>query len=480
MPSVWVAIGIKRDMIKDNQKYFNRLHVLLDAVVVAAAYILSWYLKFEGPFKDEGVGAYTMEFYLSALYFVVPGYIVLFYLSRMYAPQRTRRIENQLTQIFAANTIGALAFLVAIAAFKYSDFSRGLVLIFYITNMIMITVEKVFIHWSLRHFRSKGYNMKYILLVGYSRAAEEYVSRIIANPQWGYVVRGILDDHVPRGTMYKGVKVIGCIDNLDIILSSSQLDEIAVTLSLSDYDRLEELVGMCEKSGVHTKFIPDYNSLIPNKPYTEDLNGLPVINIRYVPLSNTINALAKRFVDIVFSLLGIIVLSPFLLIVAIIIKCSSKGPVIFKQERVGLHNKHFYMYKFRTMYVQAECEEQKAWTTKDDPRVTKVGKFFRKTSIDEFPQLFNILKGDMSIVGPRPERPQFVEKFREEIPRYMIKHQVRPGLTGWAQVNGFRGDSSIRKRIDCDIYYIENWSMAFDFKIMFLTIFRGFINENAY
>lgn len=166
--------------------------------------------------------------------------------------------------------------------------------------------------------------------------------------------------------------------------------------------------------------------------------------------------------------------------VAIIIKLTSKGPVIFKQERVGLHNKTFKMYKFRTMKVQKPGEEMKAWTVKDDPRVTKVGKFFRRTSIDELPQLFNILKGDMSIVGPRPERPQFVDKFKEEIPRYMIKHQVRPGLTGWAQVNGYRGDTSIRKRIDYDLYYIENWTMGFDFKIMFLTIFKGFVNENAY
>jgi len=260
----------------------------------------------------------------------------------------------------------------------------------------------------------------------------------------------------------------------------SALDEIAVTLSLADYDHLEKIVGLCEKSGVHTKFIPDYNSLIPNRPYTEDLMGLPLINIRYVPLTNTLNSIAKRIVDIIGSFCGIVVLSPLLLIVAIIVKCTSKGPVIFKQERVGLHNKPFQMYKFRTMEVQKPSEEQKGWTVKDDPRVTKAGKFFRRTSIDELPQLFNILKGDMSIVGPRPERPQFVEKFKEEIPRYMIKHQVRPGLTGWAQVNGYRGDTSIRKRIDYDLYYIENWTMGFDFKIMFMTIFKGFVNENAY
>ncbi len=467
-------------MIKDNQKYFNRLQVLLDAIVVAGSYLLSWWIKFEGPFADTGAGAYTMQFYFSALYFIVPGYLVLYYLNKMYTPKRTRRIETEITQVFGANIGGAFVFLVCIAVFKISDFSRGLIAIYSVVCAFFMIFERLIIRWILSHIRSRGYNIKHILLIGYSRAAEEYINRIKANPQWGYVVRGILDDKVPRGTTYKGVKVIGCIENLSMILPVSQLDEIAVTLALSDYDRLEELVAMCEKSGVHTKFIPDYNSLIPNRPYTEDLNGLPVINIRYIPLTNTFNAIIKRVFDIVCSLIGLIVLSPFLVAVAVIIKCTSKGPVIFKQERVGLHNKSFSMYKFRTMYVQSDEEEAKGWTVKNDPRVTGVGRFFRRTSIDELPQLINILRGDMSIVGPRPERPQFVEKFKEEIPRYMIKHQVRPGLTGWAQINGFRGDTSIRKRIDYDIYYIENWSFRFDIKIIFLTVFRGFINENAY
>lgn len=208
--------------------------------------------------------------------------------------------------------------------------------------------------------------------------------------------------------------------------------------------------------------------------------GLPVINIRYVPLTNTINWVAKRTVDIIGSTLGIILSSPIMIAAAIAVKCSGDGPVIFKQERVGLHNKTFKMYKFRTMEMQKPSAEQKGWTVKDDPRVTKAGKILRKTSLDELPQLFNILMGEMSLVGPRPERPQFVDKFKEEIPRYMVKHQVRPGLTGWAQVNGYRGDTSIRKRIEYDLYYIENWSMAFDIRIMFLTIFKGFINKNAY
>ncbi len=288
------------------------------------------------------------------------------------------------------------------------------------------------------------------------------------------------DDNTPAGTEYKGIKVLGRIENLNVILPENQMDEIAITLGLSEYYRLEEIVALCEKSGVHTKFIPDYNKIIPTKPYTEDILGLPVINIRYVPLNNTFNALIKRTMDIVGSIVGIIVTSPLMLLMCLIIKLTSPGPLIYKQERVGLHNQTFWMYKFRSMEVQPESEEKKAWTVKNDPRVTPVGKFMRHTSIDELPQLFNILKGNMSLVGPRPERPFFVEKFREEIPRYMVKHQVRPGLTGWAQVNGYRGDTSIRKRIECDLYYIENWSIGFDIKIIFLTFFKGFINKNAY
>ena len=237
---------------------------------------------------------------------------------------------------------------------------------------------------------------------------------------------------------------------------------------------------ICEKSGVHTKFVPDYYNFISTNPYTEDLDGLPVINIRNVPLTNTVNRVIKRLIDIVGSIVALILFSPIMLIVAILVKKSSPGPIFFAQERIGLGNKPFKMYKFRSMGVQDPKKEAKEWTTKNDARVTPVGRVIRKTSLDELPQFWNVLKGDMSLIGPRPERPLFVEKFKEEIPRYMIKHQVRPGITGWAQVNGFRGDTSIRSRIEHDLYYIENWSLGLDIKILFLTFFKGFVNKNAY
>ena len=472
-------------MIKDNQQHFNRLQVVMDAVVMIVSYAFAWWLKFSSGFVDKEIGVLSFEFYMRALILIVPLYILLYYAFNLYTPKRVQGRRLEFSNIVLANTVGLLILMAGFfLALSYSEqlknFSRSMFIYFFMINIVLEEIERLMIRAFLRSIRKNGYNQKHILLVGYSKAAEQYIDRIKQNPQWGYNIRGILDDNIPAGTMYKGIKVIGRIANLNVILPESRLDEIAITLGLSEYYRLEEIVALCEKSGVHTKFIPDYNKIIPTKPYTEDILGLPVINIRYVPLSNTFNSMIKRVMDIIGSIIGIIVASPVMLVMCILIKITSPGPLIYRQERVGLHNQTFWMYKFRSMEIQPEAEEKKAWTVKNDPRVTGIGRFMRRTSIDELPQLFNILKGDMSLVGPRPERPFFVEKFREEIPRYMVKHQVRPGLTGWAQVNGYRGDTSIRKRIEYDLYYIENWTVGLDIKILFMTIFKGFINKNAY
>lgn len=472
-------------MIKNNQRHFNRLHVLIDAIVVAAAYMFAWWLKFSSGILDHELGVLPFEFYMGALVVIVPVYILLYYAFNLYTPKRVQGRRLELSNIVMANTVGLMllfAGLFTVVSFdeQYQNFSREMFFYFYIANIVTEEAVRLLIRRFLRTIRKNGYNLKHILLVGYSRAAEQYIDRIRQNPQWGYNIRGILDDNIARGTSYRGVKVIGSIGNLEYILPQNSLDEIAITLGLEEYFKLEKIVADCEKSGVHTKFIPDYGNIIPTKPYTEDLLGLPVINIRSVPLTNMFNKMVKRCMDIVGSVLCIVIFSPVMLLTAVLVKETSKGPLIFRQERVGMHNKPFWMYKFRTMQVQTKTEEQKGWTKRDDPRVTSVGKVLRKISLDEFPQLFNVLKGDMSLVGPRPERPQYVEKFREEIPRYMIKHQVRPGMTGWAQVNGYRGDTSIRKRIEHDLYYIENWTLGLDIKILFLTVFKGFINKNAY
>lgn len=473
-------------MIKDNQTRLNRLHVLLDALVIATAYVFSWFITLKsGLFgADPEAGILPTWFYMRVLVVIIPVYLLLYTVFHLFTPKRVQGRRQEFANICKANIIGLFLFGTILYLGRKNpylrEFSARLMAGFFLTNITAETLERNLIRTVLRSMRAKGYNQKHIILVGYSRAAEGYIDRVLANPEWGYRVRGILDDHKPWGYDYRGIKVIGTMKDLKPILDMNRLDEIAITLSLKEYGGLEQIVAVCEKSGVHTKFIPDYNKVIPTKPYTEDLQGLPVINIRRVPLNDPLNAAMKRAIDIFGAIVALILFSPIMLLTAILIKLTSPGPLIYCQERVGLHNRPFKMYKFRSMEVQAPEKEKSEWTTKRDPRVTPIGRVIRKTSIDEMPQLFNVLFGSMSLVGPRPERPYFVERFKEEIPRYMIKHQVRPGMTGWAQVNGYRGDTSITKRIEHDLYYIENWTLGFDFKILFLTFFKGFINKNAY
>ena len=472
-------------MIKDNQKRLNRMHVLLDILVTVVAYALAWFIVISGKVLPLDEGVLKPQVYFMALIFIVPIYLILYASFHLYVPKRIQGRRSELANICKANVIGLMVFTFVLFGLRrfvshLSYFSTKMILAFFAANIILLEAERISIRIFLRSLRTNGYNQKHVLLIGYSRAAEGFIDRDSVNPEWGYHVQGILDDHRPAGFAYKKVQVLGPTNHLEDFLASNTLDEIAITLSIKEYSNLEQIVAACEKSGVHTKFIPDYNNIIPTIPYMEDLQGLPVIHIRHVPLTGVFNATMKRIVDLAGALFGLIVFSPLMLVTALLIKITSPGPVLFSQERIGLHNRPFKMYKFRSMEVQDPGRERSQWTTPHDPRVTPVGRFIRKTSIDEMPQFFNVLIGDMSLVGPRPERPLFVEKFKEEIPRYMIKHQVRPGLTGWAQVNGYRGDTSITKRIEHDLYYIENWSLGFDFKIMLLTVFKGFINKNAY
>ena len=471
-------------MIKDNQKRFNRLHVVIDALVIGTAYVLSWYIIIGSGWYRAANQVLGPEIYLGVLAIIIPVYLLLYTVFHLFTPKRVQGRRQEFANIFKANMMGLLLFGMVLYLGGqnpyFQHFSRVLVMFFFVVNIAAETLERNLIRTCLRSMRSKGYNQKHVLLVGYSRAAESYIDRVAANPEWGYQIRGILDDHKHRGDQYRGIRVIGATSDLKTILDMNLLDEIAITLSIRDYAGLEKMVAECEKSGVHTKFIPDYNRFIPTKPYTEDLQGLPVINIRHVPLNDLLNATMKRGMDLAGAVTALILFSPIMALTAAIIKITSPGPIIYSQERVGLHNRPFKMYKFRSMEVQPPGQDKGKWTTPHDPRVTPVGRIIRKTSIDELPQLFNVLAGSMSLVGPRPERPFFVERFKEEIPRYMIKHQVRPGMTGWAQINGYRGDTSIEKRIEHDLYYIENWTLGFDFKILFLTVFKGFINKNAY
>lgn len=472
--------------MKKNERIINRIYMFLDILLIIICYTVSYYLRFFVLQKyrifqlGENERYYPFPIYIRFLVLLVPVFLVSFVVCGIYKQQTRSSRRKEFVHLFAGGILGSLIFMACLFWIKEFDLSRGFLGIFFSLNFLSEAVYREICVRILGHFRRKGLNQKHILMVGYSYTAEGYIDRIMANPEWGYHIYGILDDTMELGTRYKKVSVIGTTTELQDFLDKNDFDEIAVTLSIEEYSKLKHLVGICEKSGVHTKLIPDYHDIIPTVPVMEDMDGLPVINIRNVPLSSLPNRFLKRCMDVCGAMICLLIAAIPMFIVAVIIKATSPGPIIFSQIRVGLHNREFKMYKFRSMEVQNEAKEKSAWTTKHDPRVTKIGKFIRKTSLDELPQLFNVLIGNMSLIGPRPERPFFVEKFKEEIPRYMIKHQVRPGMTGWAQVNGYRGDTSIRKRIDCDLYYIENWTIGLDIKILFLTVFKGFINKNAY
>ncbi|MCY6484521.1 undecaprenyl-phosphate glucose phosphotransferase [Clostridium aestuarii] len=491
-------------MIKQNQKILNSMLVVTDALCILASLILAWIIRFKSDIMYIEGGYLAFNNYLKPVILIIPVYLIIYNFFNLYTPYRIRSVFDEFLNLLKANILGILIFTLILYLTKEMNYSRYLLFIFSILSIVISTIERAVIRFILRYLRKNGKNLKHILIVGYSDLTEEFLHRIHSHKQWGYNVIGILDDnlYVNKDKVYSkitdknnelkkaveeaaastasGEKIIGKINALDKHLAKKNIDEVFVTLSLKEYEKLGSIIETCEKNGIRTQIIPDYYKYIPARPYVEEIEGLPVINTRYIPLDNLFNKFMKRVFDIAVSMACIVLFSPIMFITTMIIKLTSPGPIIFNQDRIGLNNKKFVMYKFRSMHIQKEDEEKVCWTTENDPRKTKFGNFIRKTSIDELPQLFNVLKGDMSLVGPRPERPYFVGKFKEEIPKYMVKHQVRPGISGWAQVNGLRGDTSISKRIEYDIYYIENWRMGLDIKILWLTLFKGFVNKNAY
>ncbi len=464
-------------MINENQKTLNRVQIFLDLLFIPLSFIIAYFFRF-----DIFDGTNNLETFETILpvFILMPTYFLLYSAFGLYSSRRTKPLLKELTSIVYSNIISMLVLTLLLYMLSIIHFSRYLIVFFGIINTLLTGTSRIIIRAILTNYRKHGYNKRYCLLIGTNELSRKFIEKTRQHPEWGYEISGIISEFEFHQANFWGISIINTLENLSETLRNQYFDIVIIALSPADYSSMNRILPMCEKSGSRTLIIPYYTEYIPSKPVIEDLDGLSVIDTRYVPLDFAFYQMIKRAFDILFSALALIVSSPVMIIAAILTKLTSPGPVFYKQERVGLNQKTFQMYKFRSMRVQTEKDSQTIWTTKDDPRKTKWGEFMRKTSIDELPQFFNILTGSMSVVGPRPERPFFVSQFKESIPRYMVKHQVRPGLTGWAQVNGWRGDTSIEKRIEHDIYYIENWTFMFDIKIIFLTIFKGFINKNAY
>ena len=468
-------------MIRKSASFLTQLYVLADILVIQGTFLIAWWVKFVSGWLSYS-NALAMETYF-LWNLVYTGAVVLTgFLVGFYTPKRRKRFSSDIIKIFQVHSIGLVILLSLFYLFKVVDISREFLAIYFAVNLFAITMYRLIVKISLQHIRKRGYNKQFVLILGAGSLGRRFYENLQQYPILGYEVVGFLDDfhdeHPEEFSHYK--PIIGKIDHLESILEKHTIDEVVLALPLNAHEKFGAIIEACEKAGVKTQIIPDFFDYLPARPNFDNFAGIPLINVRDIPLDEMRNRFVKRTFDIVFSLICILITLPLLIAIAVGIKLTSEGPIIFKQERVGLNRRRFHMYKFRTMRMQTEEESDKTWTRENDPRVTRFGAFLRRTSLDELPQFFNVLLGHMSIVGPRPERPYFVEQFKDEIPKYMIKHHIRPGITGWAQSNGWRGDTSIKERIKHDLFYIENWSFLLDIKIIFKTLINGFVNRNAY
>ena len=467
-------------MIKENQRILNTLLVVIDVLVILFSLVLAYYVRFKTTlFGPLGGSLPFMHYLIFTIVCIIPTYLLLYYFFGLYKPFRNKSSIFSGAEDIIKSDIMAFIILVAILfVIDQPDFSRIMLFLLSLFGMIFTIIERALVILVLRFMRVNNRNLKHMLIIGDNDLALNFAHKINSKTYLGYKIGGFLGRKEHLGKTYEGIKFIGTFKDLPDVLKTHKFDRVVIAIPLKYYYHLNEIVDACEEEGIKAEIIPDYYKYLPAKPSVDMLDDLPIINIRYVPLDDAFNKFKKILEDYFVAIVAIIITSPIMLITAIAIKLESPGPVIFKQERIGYGGKPFMMYKFRSMKVQDEDEEKSQWTTEDDPRKTKVGSFIRRMSIDELPQFFNVLKREMSVVGPRPERPYFVEQFKKSIPKYMVKHQVRPGLTGLAQVNGYRGNTSIEKRIEYDIRYVENWSLTLDIKIMLKTIFRR--DDNAY
>lgn len=457
-------------MIKENQTLLNRINAISDIIILFISISLAYFIRFFILNPTPGVAYIDLHKYLQFTFIIVPINLILFYFLNLYDSFRTKSFSKELSNIVKANTILIITLLSILFTVKLVHLSRLVLVIFYFINIALTSVKRYTLRKVLWNIRSNGLNLKHVIIIGSGETAKEYLSIIKNNKEYGYNYVG----YVSNNFDFEGEKLGNYCDLLDILLKEKP-DEVICALDIADAKYLEDIVSACEKSGTKISIIPFCYKYIPSQPYIDVIGHMPLINLRRIPLDNLGNAFLKRCLDIFGSLFLIMITSPIMLFTAITIKFTSPGPIIFKQTRVGLNKQPFVMYKFRSMRVNSQSDT--AWSTNVDNRKTKFGSFIRKFSIDELPQFFNVLKGDMSLVGPRPELPHFVETFKDEVPLYMVKHQVKPGITGLAQVNGYRGDTSIKKRIEYDIYYIENWSIFMEIGILFKTVFKGIKNN---
>jgi Undecaprenyl-phosphate glucose phosphotransferase len=466
-------------MLKERSQTFKLIFIFLDLVMS----ILSFAIAFGYRYYIQDKEMYHIQFidlqsYLYLSFLISSTQILAFLGVDLYHPRRGLSFFEEFFSIFVGVVLNLVIILALLFFFREVSFSRLLIIYYFAINILLTSLTHFIFRRTLMRLREQGYNLRKMVILGAGKNAVRISEIFNKHLIYGYKVAGFVK--VEDSPENISLPILGDIQNLGNILQKEKPDLVIYAVGLEEGNHLKKALDLCDNEGIELKIVPSFTEFIAAHGRVDTVDGIPVITIRDIPVRTGYNLFLKRSFDLVFSSLFIIAFSPFYILIAILVKFSSKGPIFIFQERVGLDNKQFKMIKFRTMYVQEKKDSDTKWTVKDDPRVTPIGSILRKLSIDETPQFFNVFFGNMSVVGPRPERPFFVEQFKNHHRHYMRRHAVKAGITGWAQIRGLRGDTSIEERIAADIYYIENWSFWLDIKIVIMTPFIGLINKNAY
>jgi Undecaprenyl-phosphate glucose phosphotransferase len=477
-------------MIRHN-RLLVAFHVVSDALLSLSAFIVAYALRFQTGLIPVPKGIPPLRQYINVLPFIVVVVPLGFFLQGLY---RLRRGRSRVDDFFAVFVGSILAVLFGMMSTLYVEtyivisardtgaleVSQPVWVIFLVLNVALTFASREFMREVLERRWRAGIGLKKILSAGSGDLGRLVADKILEHRELGYQIVGFVDDRAAGDHLgYRGFPLLGTLDDAADITAQESIDHLYIALPPEQHVRMLELLESTAREMVDVKVVPDLLQVIALRARLEDLDGIPVININEPPLQG-FNSIVKRAIDIVMSAIALVILALPIGLIALLVKLTSKGPVLFHQERMGLDGKPFTIVKFRSMFDDAERHTGPVWAIADDPRVTNLGRFLRRSNLDELPQLWNVLRGDMSIVGPRPERPHFVEQFKHRIPQYMLRHKVKAGLTGWAQVNGWRGNTALEKRIEYDLYYIENWSVRLDLKIMWLTVLKGFFHKHAY
>ncbi len=449
-----------------------------DALFVAASTVVSYYMRFQLHFVPLKYGIPDIGGYLYAIPVVIAIFLLAFNYAGLYRLEHGRSRFDEVVSVLTASTVSIVILVSITFFFRNISYSRIVIMHLWAISIVMLGAWRLAYRSFFNSMSNNGAIIQKLVIIGATDISKILIERLTREHGNGYKIMGIIDNKIKKGAKFCGFSVLGRIGDFGKISEKLPLDEAFI--GLTDYDRKEVANLILQNERMKFMIASDVLGIITKNIDYDEMFGIPVFEVRELPLNFTFNRMVKRTFDIIISLFALLVFSPVLLAVALLVKCTSKGPVFYGQERMSRDNKKFIMLKFRTMKIDAESKSGPVWAKENDPRRTPIGAFLRKTSLDELPQIFNVIKGEISIVGPRPERPHFVEKFKDEIPRYMERHKVKGGLTGWAQANGLRGDTSLKERIKYDLYYIENWTLWFDIKIIIKTALEIFQHTTAY